>query len=163
MMTTNWKRSGTGIAAALGLALAAPPLWAQQLQETGSEAAKTQAEKAGMRDVEEVTGTSVLKGTSGTDSVLYMIVGPAGDLLALAAPLPASPTSSEGSETQTAPSGDDSGTGAAPEAGEPAEGGFMATQAQPATPGMWYPAAVESAIRQLELGTRAAAGEVPEN
>lgn len=162
MMTENLKRSSTGIAAALGLALAATPLWAQQPQEAGSEAAKNEAEKVGMRDVEEVTGSSVLKGTSATDSVLYMIVGPAGNLLALAAPLPAPSGSAEGSAAQAAPSGNEN-TGAASKAGEPAEEGFMATQAQPATPNMWDPVAVESAIRQLELGTRAAAGEVAEN
>ncbi|GHG37171.1 hypothetical protein GCM10017322_39940 [Paracoccus aerius] len=39
----------------------------------------------------------------------------------------------------------------------------MATQAQPAMPNMWDPATVESGMRQLELGTRAAAGEIQEN
>ena len=83
-----------------------------------------------------------------------MIVGPSGELLALAAPLPAD----SGAKTGSTESQD--GSEAATEAGEPAESGFMATQAQPASPQMWDPSSVEQGMRQLELGTRGAAGEV---
>ncbi|MBL3675777.1 hypothetical protein [Paracoccus aerius] len=175
MTTTNWKTCSKHVAAAFGLALAAGPLWAQQSQDSastqaaGNENAKSQAEKVGMRDVEDVKGSSVLKGTSPTNTILYMIVGPSGELLALAAPLPAPSGSPAASDAQASSASGGSSTGSqpassnAPEAGEPAESGYMATQAQPAMPNMWDPATVESGMRQLELGTRAAAGEIQEN
>lgn len=190
MTTTNWKIGNLAVAAALSLLQATGSLWAQQSQDgdlaqaasdtqdaaqrsssqaANSEAAKSQAEKVGMRDVEDVKGSSVLKGTSPTDTILYMIVGPSGELLALAAPLPAPSGSPAASDAQASSTSGGSSTGSqpassnAPEAGEPAESGYMATQAQPAMPNMWDPATVESGMRQLELGTRAAAGEMPKN
>ncbi len=175
MTTMNRKIGSLAAAVAFSLPLAAGPLWAQQSQDStsthaaGSEAAKSQAEKAGMRNVEDVKGSSVLKGTSATDTLIYMIVGPSGELLALAAPLPGPSGSSGASEAQAGSTGSGSGTESqstssnAPQAGEPAESGYMATQAQPAMPNMWDPATVESGMRQLELGTRAAAGEIPKN
>lgn len=175
MTTTNWKTCSKQVAAAFGLALAAGPLWAQHSQDSastqaaGSEAAKSQAEKVGMRNVEDVKGSSVLKGTSPADTVLYMIVGPAGELLALATPLPGSSGHPAASDAQGSSTGEGSNSGSqaasnsASKAGEAAESGYMATQAQPAMPNMWDPAAVENGIRQLELGTRAAAGEIQEN
>lgn len=171
--------------------LAAGPLWAQQSQDSastqaasegqnagqqqtspqaaGSEAAKSQAEKVGMRNVEDVKGTNVLKGTSATDIVVYMIVGPAGELLALAALLPGPLESPAASDARAGSTSSESGTEGqstssnAPQAGEPAESGYMATQAQPATSNMWDPATVESGMRQLELGTRSVAGELPKD
>jgi hypothetical protein len=165
--------------------LAAGPLWAQQSQDSastqaasegqnagqqqtspqaaGSEAAKSQAEKVGMRNVEDVKGTNVLKGTSATDIVVYMIVGPAGELLALAAPLPGPLGSPAASDARAGSTSSESGTEGqstssnAPQAGEPAESGYMAT------PNMWDPATVESGMRQLELGTRSVAGEIPKD
>ena len=118
------------------------------------DAAKNQAEQSGMQGVEPVQGATILKGKASTNADVYMIVGPSGELLALAAPLPAD----SGAKTGSTESQD--GSEAAPEAGEPAESGFMATQAQPASPQMWDPSSVEQGMRQLELGTRGAAGEV---
>ena len=118
------------------------------------DAAKNQAEQSGMQGVEPVQGATILKGKASTNADVYMIVGPSGELLALAAPLPAN----SGAKTGSTESQD--GSEAAPEAGEPAESGFMATQAQPASPQMWDPSSVEQGMRQLELGTRGAAGEV---
>ena len=118
------------------------------------DAAKNQAEQSGMQGVEPVQGATILKGKASTNADVYMIVGPSGELLALAAPLPAN----SGAKTGSTESQD--GSEAAPEAGEPAESGFMATQAQPASPQMWDPSSVEHGMRQLELGTRGAAGEV---
>ena len=118
------------------------------------DAAKNQAEQSGMQGVEPVQGATILKGKASTNADVYMIVGPSGELLALAAPLPAD----SGAKTGSTESQD--GSEAAPEAGEPAESGFMATQAQPASPQMWDPSSVEHGMRQLELGTRGAAGEV---
>ena len=118
------------------------------------DAAKNQAEQSGMQGVEPVQGATILKGKASTNADVYMIVGPSGELLALAAPLPAN----SGPKTGSTESQD--GSEAAPEAGEPAESGFMATQAQPASPQMWDPSSVEQGMRQLELGTRGAAGEV---
>ncbi|GGF75185.1 hypothetical protein GCM10011402_29840 [Paracoccus acridae] len=175
MTTMNRKIGSLAAAAAFSLPLAAGPLWAQQSQDStsthavGSEAAKSQAEKAGVRNVEDVKGSSVLKGTSATDTLIYMIAGPSGELLALAAPLPGPSGSSGASEAQAGSTGSGSGTESqstssnAPQAGEPAESGYMATQAQPAMPNMWDPAMIERGMRQLELGTRAAAGEIPKN
>ena len=88
-----------------------------------------------------------------------MIVGPSGELLAVAAPLPGSADTGGNSESQAA---GQNNAEVPPEAGEPAESGFMATQVQPATPNMWDPGAVEQGMRQLELGIRGAAGEVSE-
>ncbi|TGN43640.1 hypothetical protein E4L95_20445 [Paracoccus liaowanqingii] len=122
---------------------------------SSSDAAKSQAEQAGMQDVEAMLGTTILKGKSATNADVYMIVGPSGELLAVAGPLPGQ----SGGSSQSASDGQGSAA-TAPEAGEPAQGGFMATQAQPATPNMWDPAAVEQAMRQLELGQRGAVGEV---
>lgn len=124
----------------------------------GSDAAKRQAEQAGMQNVQSVEGASVLTGSSRTNAQIFMIVGPAGDLLAIAAPLPGTEQTGAGSSA----GGTQGGSGDMPEAGEPAESGFMATQTQPATPNMWDPAAVERGMEQLELGTRGAAGEVSE-
>lgn len=118
------------------------------------DAAKNQAEQSGMQGVEPVQGATILKGKASTNADVYMIVGPSGELLALAAPLPAN----SGPKTGSTESQD--GSEAAPGAGEPAESGFMATQAQPASPQMWEPSSVEQGMRQLELGTRGAAGEV---
>ena len=118
------------------------------------DAAKNQAEQSGMQGVEPVQGATILKGKASTNADVYMIVGPSGELLALAAPLPAD----SGAKTGSTESQD--GSEAATEAGEPAESGFMATQAQPASPQMWDPSSVEHGMRQLELGTRGAAGEV---
>ena len=118
------------------------------------DAAKNQAEQSGMQGVEPVQGATILKGKASTNADVYMIVGPSGELLALAAPLPAD----SGAKTGSTESQD--GSEAATEAGEPAESGFMATQAQPASPQMWDPSSVEQGMRQLELGTRGAAGEV---
>lgn len=124
-------------------------------QAANSENAMRQAEQAGMQGVEAMQGTTILKGKSSTNADVYMIVGPTGELLALAAPLPG------GSGTTEASTDGQEGSQQAPaKAGEPAESGFMATQAQPATPNMWDPAAIEQGMRQLELGTRGAAGEV---
>ena len=118
------------------------------------DTAKNQAEQSGMQGVEPVQGATILKGKASTNADVYMIVGPSGELLALAAPLPAD----SGAKTGSTESQD--GSEAATEAGEPAESGFMATQAQPASPQMWDPSSVEQGMRQLELGTRGAAGEV---
>lgn len=123
-----------------------------------AEAAQGQAEQAGMQQVQPVQGTTVLKGKSANQDDVFMIVGPSGELLALAAPLPAQSSDSETSSTSDG--GADDSASMPPEAGEPAESGFMATQAQPARPNMWDPATVEQGMRQLELGTRGAAGEV---
>lgn len=125
-------------------------------QSADSEAARTQAEQAGMQQVEAMEGTTILRGKSANNADVYMIVGPSGELLAIAAPLPGS----SGSGSSEDGSADQKSSDIASEAGEPAESGFMATQAQPATPNMWDPAAVEHGMRQLELGIRGAAGEI---
>lgn len=127
-------------------------------QADNSEAAKGQAEQAGMQQVQPMQGITVLKGKSANQEDVFMIVGPSGELLALAAPLPAQSGNSESNSAPAETAQDASDT--PPEAGEPAESGFMATQAQPASPNMWDPATVENGMRQLELGTRGAAGEV---
>lgn len=127
-------------------------------QADNTEAARGQAEQAGMEQVQPVQGTTVLKGKSSNQDDVYMIVGPSGELLALAAPLPAQ--SSANGNSSPSEGGAQSSSNMPPEAGEPAESGFMATQAQPASPNMWDPATVEHGMRQLELGTRGAAGEV---
>jgi hypothetical protein len=137
----------SGVAA---LALSAAPAWAQ---DTGSGEAPDQAmrdqamqsaEGAGMQDVGDVPGAFVLQGTTAAGVPVMMIVGPTGELLALAAPVGAFQPAS----------------GEAPQPGEPAESGYMATQAQPASPQVWDPALVEAAVKSLELGMRGAAGEV---
>ncbi|MFC0202580.1 hypothetical protein [Paracoccus rhizosphaerae] len=127
-------------------------------QNANAEAARGQAEQAGMQQVQPMQGTTVLRGKSENQADVFMIVGPSGELLALAAPLPEQSGDSGNGSSPEASAQDSPDT--PPEAGEPAESGFMATQAQPASPNMWDPATVEQGMRQLELGTRGAAGEV---
>ena len=121
-----------------------------------SDAAKSQAEQVGIQNVEPVRGATVLKGASPSNAEIYMIVGRSGELLALAAPLPGQ------SGGQTPSAGSEVSAGDYPDAAEPAQSGYLATQTQPATPNMWDPGAVEGAMQQLELGTRGAVGEVIE-
>nr|WP_162623825.1 hypothetical protein [Paracoccus saliphilus] len=127
-------------------------------QADNVQAAQGQAEQAGMQQVQPMQGMTVLRGRSANQDEVYMIVGPSGELLALAAPLPAQ-SGDAGNASSPEAAGQDT-SAMPPEAGEPAESGFMATQAQPATQNMWDPAAVEHGMRQLELGIRGAAGEV---
>lgn len=127
---------------------------------SGSDAAKRKAEQAGMQNVQSVEGATVLEGSTSTIAKVFMIVGPEGDLLAVATPLPVPATNQTGSGSGSTKDKDTSAQ--MPEAGEPAQSGYMATQTRPATPGMWDPAAVEGAMQQLELGTRGVAGEVPQ-
>ena len=121
-----------------------------------SDAAISQAEQVGIQNVEPVQGAAVLKGASPSNAELYMIVGPSGELLALAAPLPGQ----SGGQTDSAGSGVSAGD--YPDAAEPAQSGYLATQTQPATPNMWDPGAVEGAMQQLELGIRGTVGEATE-
>jgi hypothetical protein len=145
----------TGAAA---LALSAAPALAQEAA-TGDQpmrdAAIQSAQGAGMQGVSGLEGAFVLQGMSATGVPVLMVVGPAGELLALATPIVV-PTAAAGAEAAA-----EAAAGAEAEAGEPAEGGYMATQADPASPQMWDPAAVEGAMQSLELGLRGAAGEVP--
>ncbi|MGR3249223.1 MAG: hypothetical protein ACU0DH_00480 [Paracoccus sp. (in: a-proteobacteria)] len=58
-------------------------------QNANAEAAQGQAEQAGMQQVQSMQGTTVLRGKSANQADVFMIVGPSGELLALASPLPA--------------------------------------------------------------------------
>lgn len=120
------------------------------------QSATQQAEQLGMQGVREVQGAFVLEGTSPTATPIFMIVGPNGELLALAAPI--APSGQAGTPTGAT---EGQATGDTPEAGEPAQSGYMATQTQPASPNMWDPAMVEGAMQRLELGAGGVAGEVP--
>lgn len=111
------------------------------------------AESVGITQVGDVAGAMVLQGTSPTGLPILMVVGPAGELLALATPLAGAVTGVEPTAAGT--------TGAEPQAGEPAQEGFMATQTQPASPQAWDPAMVEGAMRSLG-GEAATTGETPE-
>ena len=106
--------------------------------------AMQKAEQVGIQDARAVEGAFVLQGTSPTATPILLIVGPSGELLAIAAPLVAP------SATQSGSASGQSGTSTTPQAGEPAQSGYMATQTNPASPDMWDPVAVESAMRSLE-------------
>ena len=115
------------------------------------DAAIQSAEGVGITNVGDLAGAFVLQGTSPTGAPILMIVGPAGELVALATPIAGGVT---GVEPTAADAGAAAGaaTGAEAEAGEPAESGFMATQTQPAGSQMWDPAAIEGAMQGLGSG-----------
>ncbi|TNC60393.1 hypothetical protein [Rubellimicrobium roseum] len=120
----------------------------QQMRDTAIQNAQT----VGIPDAQHLEGAVVLQGTSSTGTPILVVVGPAGELLALANPM--APPS--GAAPQAAPASDGSAA-AEPAPGEPAEEGFMATQTQPMEPQMWDPAAVEGELQRLQ-GTGAASG-----
>lgn len=86
-----------------------------------------------------------------------MIVNPPGVLVGIGAPLETAETSASGG---AGPDGVDMTTTSSissdqqaeqPQAGEPADSGYMATQAQPASPQMWDPESVEHNMMRLGL------------
>lgn len=123
------------------------------------DAAIQSAEGVGIQGVSGVEGAFVLQGISPTGMPILMIVGPAGELIAIAMPLVA-PAAAAGGETGTG--AEAAGAEAEPEAGEPAESGFMATQTQPASPQMWDPAMIESAMQSLGSEGGGAATQTPQ-
>lgn len=168
---------------AAALALLATPILAQDAgTQDGADTAggamwdtaRQSAESAGMSDVQNIEGAFVLQGTSQAGLPVLMIVGSSGELLALAAPIAAPGAGgATGQESGGASAGQASGASsedpaaasaadAAPEPGQPADSGFMATQADPASPHAWDPMIVEGAMRQLELGMRDMAGQISE-
>ncbi len=113
------------------------------------------AQGVGVADAAEVAGAFVLQGTSPTGAPIMMVVGPAGELLALATPFMLAAPGGEaggaaGGVTDVAPTSAE--TGSEPQAGEAADEGFMATQTQPASPGMWDPAQVDGAMQSMGGG-----------
>ena len=118
-------------------------------------AAVQSAQDVGLQNVRSLDSAFVLEGDMQSGTQIYMIVGQAGELLAVATPL-----SSQGAAGASGETG--AQTNAEPVPGEPAQSGYMATQVNPATPGMWDPVQVEGAMRNLELGLRGVAGEVPQ-
>jgi hypothetical protein len=152
-------RSTTFIGAA-ALALLAVPAMAQEAA-TGDQqirdTAMQSAQGVGIQDVAAVEGALVLQGISATGLPVLMVVGPSGELLGIANPI-LSPTAEQTAATGTATAEE----GAAPTEGEPAESGYMATQAQPAAPQMWDPAAVESALQSPGGAAGGAGTEQPE-
>lgn len=160
---------------ATALALLTAPALAQE-SATGAaapdqqarEMAMQSAEGVGMQNVGDVEGAFVLQGVSPTGTPIMMVVAPTGELLALAAPIggmkpPAGTDPAAAPQAGGAPASEAPASGApaeAPPPGEPAQSGFMATQANPASPQMWDPATVETGMQRLELGVGGAAGEV---
>jgi hypothetical protein len=130
-------------AAALGLMAGAA--LAQEVDPTAGagqaaqDAAVQSAQAAGFADAQPLEGAFVLQGTSPTGSPILMVVGPGGELLALANMM-AMPGA-------TAPAAAEAG--AEPEAGEAADEGFMATQTAPAEPGMWATEAIAGELERL--------------
>lgn len=120
------------------------------------QAAMQKAEQVGIQNARAVDGAFVLEGSSPTATPMFLIVGPTGDLLAIATPLAPMPAATQGGS-----GAGQSGTSTSPQAGQPAQSGFMATQTSPASPDMWDPVAVENAMQSLELGASGAAGQVP--
>jgi len=124
----------------------------QQMRDTAIQS----AQGVGLQDVRGMEGAIVLEASTSRGMPVLVVVGPAGELLGLATPvavLGAGPAAGTAAGAE--------GASAEPAAGEPAESGFMATQADPASPQMWDPAGVEGAMRSLELGLGGVAGEVP--
>lgn len=124
----------------------------QQMRDTAIQS----AQGAGLRDVRGMDGAIVLEASTSGGMPVLVVVGPAGEFLGLATPIAAlgrAPATTTALATE--------GASAEPAGGEPADSGFMATQADPASPQMWDPAGVEGAMRSLELGLGGVAGEVP--
>lgn len=109
------------------------------------------AKGAGMTDVAIVDRAFVLRGTNAAGNPVFMIVDPPGALIGIGAPVK---TASSGQSTSGAsePETTSSTEKTVEEmAGEPAQSGYMATQVDPASPQMWDPMSVESAMRDLGL------------
>ena len=149
----------TGAAA---LALLAGPVLAQETpvdNQQMRDAAIQSAQSVGIQSAQPVEGAFVLQGISPQGGPLLMVVGPAGELLAIATPISLPTSAEEDAATAGAEAGATAQAGATdagseqaatePAEGEPAEEGFMATQTQPASPNMWDPAAVEGAMQGL--------------
>lgn len=116
------------------------------------DAAIQSAQGVGIADAQPLEGAFALQGTSPTGTPIIMVVGPAGELLAIATTLMVSPPGgAAGDVTDVEPTSAETGAeaGTEPAAGEPAQEGFMATQTQPASPGMWDPSMVEGAMQGL--------------
>ena len=123
------------------------------------DAAIQSAQGVGIQSAQPVEGAFVLQGISPQGGPLLMVVGPAGELLAIATPISTPTPAEEDAAAAGADAGATAEAGATdagseqaatePAEGEPAEEGFMATQTQPASPGMWDPAAVEGALQGL--------------
>ena len=156
---------GLMLTGAAALALLAGPALAQEASADNQQrldAAIQSAQGVGIQSAQAVERAFVLEGLSPQGGPLLMVVGPAGELLAIATPIGVpTPAEEEVAATgagATAEAGTtDAGSDQAatePAEGEPDEEGFIATQTQPASPGMWDPTAVEGAM----LGVGGAAG-----
>jgi hypothetical protein len=157
----------------MALGLLAGPALAQETPADNQQvrdAAIQSAQAVGVQSVQPVEGALVLQGISASGGPLLMVVGPAGELLGIATPIALpTPGEADAAAADAAGTGAEAGTtetasdqAAAPAEGEPAEEGFMETQAQPATPGMWDPAAFEGAGQGAGGGTGSGTEEQPQ-
>ena len=157
---------GSILIGAMTLGFLAGPVLAQEASADNQQvrdAAIQSAQSVGIQSAQPVEGAFVLQGISPQGGPLLMVVGPAGELLDIATPISIPTPAEEEAAAAGAGAGAEAGataqTGATdagsdqaatePAEGEPAEEGFMATQTQPASPGMWDPAAVEGAMQGL--------------
>ncbi len=122
------------------------------------------ATQAGMTNVAVIDRAFVLEGTNSAGNKVYMIVNPPGVLVGIGGPVEtASADMTSGSATSdasdAAAKADMTVTGSIskddasdkPQAGEPADSGYMATQAQPASPAMWNTEAMERDMKRYSL------------
>lgn len=117
--------------------------------QAAHDSAMKNAEGVGMQNVRILDRVFVVEGTTEAGRQVYMIVNPPGALIGIGAPIVADASAgsdSSGIDTTTTSS-------TTPTAGEPADSGYMATQAHPASPQMWDPEAVENSMQDLGLDT----------
>ena len=115
------------------------------------DAAAKNAETAGLKDVTVLDRAFVLQGTNAAGNPVFLIVDPPGVLVGIGGPLDASDNAADGTASTTTTSDAGTSESVAEKAGEPAKSGYMATQAQPATPGMWDPEGVERRMKEMGL------------
>jgi len=163
---------GSILTGAAALGLLAGPVLAQETPADNQQvrdAAIQSAQGVGIQSVQAVEGAFVLEGISAQGGPLLMVVGPAGELLAIATPISVPTPGEEGAaaagEATTGAAATEAGSDQAaadPAEGEAAQEGFMATQTQPATPGMWDPSAFEGAMQGAGGGAAGGAEEQPQ-
>jgi len=122
--------------------------------QAAHDSAMKSAEGVGMQNVRILDRVFVVEGTTEAGRQVYMIVNPPGALIGIGAPIVADASAGSGSSAGGSSGIDTTTTSSTtPTAGEPADSGYMATQAHPASAQMWDPEIVENSMQDLGLDT----------
>lgn len=139
---------------------------ANEVDRQARDNATRSATQAGMTNVAVIDRAFVLEGTNSAGNKVYMIVNPPGVLVGIGGPVETASAdmnsgsaTSNASDTAAKANADMTVTGSIskddasdkPRAGEPADSGYMATQAQPASPAMWDIEAMDRDMKRFGL------------